>query len=234
MEGEGSSVGHYIAAALAFCRPELKKVILPRVLTALKGWDRLCPPGSRLPLPRGAVALICNGIIRRGHRRIAIGAWMSMEGYLRPGEGVGAWVSDLCPPIHGAGPGASHWSLLLHPIERATPSKTGSYDDTVLFDMPYHQPVVGAFSWVKSVSQPTDLIFTCSQGFYENLWKECGEAVGVKCLSPVPYQLRHTGPSHDRATNSRTQSEVQKRVRWLTATSVRRYEKGGRMRNAES
>ena len=44
----------------------------------------------------------------------------------------------------------------------------------------------------------------------------------------VPYQLRHSGASHDRLHRLRSQDEVMKRGRWTTTQSVLRYEKHGR------
>ena len=40
--------------------------MLPRVLRCLKGWQRLCPPRSRLPYPWIGVLLICNRLIIQG------------------------------------------------------------------------------------------------------------------------------------------------------------------------
>lgn len=48
-------------------------------------------------------------------------------------------------------------------------------------------------------------------------------------MDAVPYQARHSGPSIDRAANSRTQEEVRKRGGWLARQSVARYEKAGRL-----
>ena len=45
----------------------------------------------------------------------------------------------------------------------------------------------------------------------------------------MPYQLRHAGPSCDRALGLRPLLEVQKRGRWLAHLSVVRYEKAGRL-----
>ena len=51
----------------------------------------------------------------------------------------------------------------------------------------------------------------------------------VSSLDLHPYMLRHGGPSYDRAYTLRTLEEIQKRGRWKSANSVRRYEKGGRV-----
>ena len=45
----------------------------------------------------------------------------------------------------------------------------------------------------------------------------------------VPYVLRHTGAAADAWTQRRSVEAIQARGRWKSATSVRRYAKGGRI-----
>ena len=45
----------------------------------------------------------------------------------------------------------------------------------------------------------------------------------------VPYQMRHSGPSIDRAQNLRSLVDCQKRGRWASWKSVTRYEKSARL-----
>ena len=47
--------------------------------------------------------------------------------------------------------------------------------------------------------------------------------------SLLPYQLRHSGASHDMNKRSRAAAEVQKRGRWASAKSLARYERGARL-----
>ena len=51
--------------------------------------------------------------------------------YLRPGEVMKLHVRDLVPPVGST----NVWSLILHPLERETPLKTGEFDETALFDL---------------------------------------------------------------------------------------------------
>ena len=48
-------------------------------------------------------------------------------------------------------------------------------------------------------------------------------------LRLVAYQMRHSGASVDRAVRRRTLEQIQKRGRWQSHHSVRRYEKTGRL-----
>ena len=41
--------------------------------------------------------------------------------------------------------------------------------------------------------------------------------------------MRHGGASHELAVKARPLDEIKKRGRWLTDTSLRRYEKGARL-----
>ena len=48
-------------------------------------------------------------------------------------------------------------------------------------------------------------------------------------LELVPYQLRHSGASHDRLAQARTLDECRKRGRWRSHRSLVRYEKAARV-----
>ena len=50
----------------------------------------------------------------------------------------------------------------------------------------------------------------------------------------VLYQLRHGGPSHDRAFHSRSMMEIKARGQWLSDLSVRRYEGHARLQQVEA
>ena len=65
--------------------------------------------------------------------------------------------------------------------------------------------------------------FSLSQlrGEFLKATKDCG----IAFLQPVLYMGRHTGASLDRLENNLSLEEVQKRGRWRTSDSVRRYEK---------
>ena len=51
----------------------------------------------------------------------------------------------------------------------------------------------------------------------------------LKVTGYVPHQLRHRGPSHDRAQQLRSLESIQKRGRWKQLRSVTRYESAGRV-----
>lgn len=229
LDGEGVGVGNYVLAAVVFLTNNLSAEQLPRARKCLKGWKKLAPPGSRLPLPRAVIALIIHDLVRRDKWRVGVGCMAATECYLRPGELVHVQMRDWVPPSRLQVAGLKQWSLLLHPLERQVASKVGSYDDTVLLDKPHHLPLTVALGLLKSRLQPTDTLIGISGAELERQVKLSAQNVGVGTLSVVPYMFRHSGASHDRSAGLRSLNEVRKRGRWATEQSVRRYEKGGRL-----
>ena len=124
------------------------------------------------------------------------------------------------------------WSVVLHPIELSTSSKTGEFDETLLFDLPEIQFIPKALQSVLKLKQktPNAFIFTKNSANLKTWMEKTGKMVGLDALGPVhPYRLRHGGASTDFALGRRTLEQVQRRGRWKSAASVRRYEKGGRL-----
>ena len=67
---------------------------------------------------------------------------------------------------------------------------------------------------------------------YDNLagcWKSLLCRLQLPPTHAVLYQLRHSGPSHDRFTRHRSLAEVKQRSRWAADSSVRRYEAHARI-----
>ena len=61
-------------------------------------------------------------------------------------------------------------------------------------------------------------------------YRACGEACQLQPLGPPTlYCLRHAGASLDVALGRRDLMQVQQRGNWLVPSSVRRYQKGGRL-----
>ena len=59
---------------------------------------------------------------------MAIHVLMMVVTCCRPGELLQSDREDQTRPMHGV---VSHWSLLLHSVQRGMPSKTQGYDDTI-------------------------------------------------------------------------------------------------------
>ena len=235
LEGEDLSKAQYMMAAMLFKWPQFqspKQMLLPVSKQSLQGWRKLEPPRSRLPLPWEAVCLMAEHMMGHDMVEEALMMLLAFVMYLRPGEVCKLRCQDLVPPVGQGRREASKWSLVLHPEEELVPSKTAEFDETLLFDLPYTKFVaISVHQWRRTSSRPGhQLIFskTASQ------LREAMVSVAQKCAlqplgDPHPYRSRHGGASRDFATGDRKQPDIQRRGRWKTAASTRRYEKGGRL-----
>ena len=143
--------------------------------------------------------------------------------YLRPGELMGLTRASLVRPASCI---SKHWCLLLFPSEGVERSKTGTTDDSIAVDSEY-------LSWAGPIwealteGDPKSFLWTFT---YPQFLKQIRLAISAWNLGEVvPYQMRHSGPSIDRAANRRTLLDCQKRGRWKSWQSVTRYEKSARL-----
>ena len=60
-------------------------------------------------------------------------------------------------------------------------------------------------------------------------FQQAVQRTGLGRLRLTPHCARHGAASTDYALGHRTLGEIQRKCRWLVATSVRRYEKAGRL-----
>ena len=141
--------------------------------------------------------------------------------YLRPGESTRLRVQDLVPPVMSRAKRRSpgFWSVVLHPIELSTSSKTGEFDETLLFDLPEIQFIPKALQSVLKLKQktPNAFIFTKNSANLKTWMEKTGKMVGLDALGPVhplPTKARRgfhrlcVGPSHPRTgAETRTMEE---------------------------
>ncbi|CAK0893133.1 unnamed protein product [Prorocentrum cordatum] len=106
----------------------------PRLQRALKGCRKRPPPVSRMPLPVEVKSGICALLIFDGERSTALYVESVFAGSLRPGELLRAKVSDLVKPGASEEAALRWWPLVVAPEERMLPSKTQTFDDTVIFE----------------------------------------------------------------------------------------------------
>lgn len=195
---------------------------LPRCHRALKGWRRIAPPRSRVGVAFFVVAGIAAELLRRGFLSMAIWVLVGHGGYLRPSSNMRLRRGSFVRPTPGI---SSHWGLILHESDYGDKSKTGTQDDSLMWD-------VAELSWMTPVFEvladgpPSERVWKFTYPQVAARVKEAASSLG---LSFVPYQLRHSGPSWDRARNLRSLLEIQKRGLWRSTASVQRYEKATRM-----
>ena len=232
LDGGESSDAWKLMAALAFVRPDLATRLgrLPRAARAAKGWSRLAPARSRLPLPWPVVCLIVEEMCNRG---LVVYAWLTaltFALYLRPREALDLVQSQLIPPGFTTATRMHVWCVVLHMFERQTPSKTGVFDESLLVDS-------ACFPWmtilVAELHRRTPAghrLFPVTYAQWNYHFKAVVGSLGLGSLGSLSlHQLRHGGASHELYAAARPLKDIQKRGRWATDAALRRYAKGGRV-----
>ena len=163
-------------------------------------------------------------MIRMRQAQMALATLVALSGYLRPKELIRLRKCDAIPPVAGV---SVCWTLLLCPEEEMEPSKTGVFDDSLTLDSPYLQNWFPAAMSQLADSRSTERLWSFAWPSYLKVFKECRRQLGLPKL--VPYMLRHSGVSIDRANHYRDAAPVQKRGRWMSHKSVARYEKAARL-----
>ena len=111
-------------------------------------------------------------------------------------------------------------------------SKTGTSDNSIPVDFEEVKNWMRQPLEVVSTGDPDDFVFSFS---YPDVVAEFEQSVanlGIKSSGPnrkVLYMGRHSGPSIDVARRRMPLLEAQKRGRWASFKSVRRYETAGRL-----
>ena len=203
----------------------LSRKKMTRITKALSGFRKAHPPRSRPPIPDELAAAISAVQMAKGHRTSALLTWVGQRCYFRPGERLKIQVQDLLPPAGGAGLGRQQWSIQVAPEDRLEPSKTQTFDDTIMVD---ESPRLGALlGRMASGKAPTAPLFDLAPGLVRQQWSEACSLLGFPEL--VSYQLRHGGASSDLLARKRAMGEVMSRMRVRTLITLRRYAKPGRI-----
>lgn len=231
LEGLGPSTGERLVAGWCDAFPEYRAGDFQFACRALRGWRRLRPSQSRHPLPwcvcAAAAALIAlepgKGLA------MAVGVVLMFDGYLRPYELLGIRKMDVLAPAAG---GFSSWAVILCPWTGGRPSKTKIFDDTIRLDTrsrPEVSTLLQALLASFAIAAPTTRLFDFS---HAELGRAFSAAMDWLSLSPWNFTLyccRHGGPSTYRASGERSMSDIQRRGRWQSDSSLRRYEQQGRL-----
>ena len=233
MDGEAADLGEKTLAAFVYHNQHYGKGLgcqLVGARQALRGWRRLRPASSRLPLPVEVVSMLSNQLQLMGHWEAALVTLLSCHCYFRPSEPFRLRVQDAVAPVAGSAR-YSTWCLTLHASELGVSSKTHEYDESVIVDT-LRLPHLGhGLERLKRGKTPDQLLFTLTQDQMAKQFRAAVDQLNLRAyLGEIHvYQLRHSGASSDFLEKIHTLAEVQRRGRWRTAKSVRRYEKGGRV-----
>ncbi|CAE7199591.1 unnamed protein product, partial [Symbiodinium natans] len=223
-EGANVSAAEYVFAAFRHHFPSHGKHggnPMPRSIQALEGYRLLAPPQMRLPTPRIAFVAVVGWFLVKMMVAMAVALLLQWDLLLRPGELIGMSPSQLVPPTDLAS--MRRWGVVLAPSTLGEASKTNVFDDSVLLshDLEFLLPALGAL--LKTRAGAVNLFpFTCAQLAAE--FKKGAAALGLDHLGLTLYGNRHGGASEMRLKGMPL-SEIKRRGRWATDTSLRRYEK---------
>ena len=188
---------------------------MTRAWTALKGWRKLRPGGSKRPHPRVVWAVVCVQLMRRGSWRMAAAAGAALLLYLRMRELMTVRLRDFLPPTTQ---GKNAWCLQLHLREWGDISKTGKMDENLPLDTKNGDILTPVLTQFRSCG--TDALLVT--GGYVDYYREFKAACRDLALDQVlPSESRHSGISIDLASP--------KIGRWKQIKSLRRYEKSGEL-----
>ncbi|CAK9007951.1 Putative ankyrin repeat protein MM_0045, partial [Durusdinium trenchii] len=117
-DGEDVSAGEYLIAAVVFFNiclksPAMQK--LPQVKQSLKGWRKMAPQRSRLPVPWEVTSLLIQKPIDKGLMGLALHMGLMFALYLRPSEGLRLSARDVVPPVLKGQGNYRHWTVVLRP-----------------------------------------------------------------------------------------------------------------------
>ena len=112
------------------------------------------------------------------------------------------------------------------PMEEARPGKTGLYDEAILIDNVLLFPALAALIKRRA---PLDSLWDLPLDEELRIFGEGLASLRLEALGLCRYSMRHGGVCHDLMTKFRTLDEAQRRGRWRTATSLRRYGKETRV-----
>ena len=98
------------------------------------------------------------------------------------------------------------------------------YDETVTIDQDVFRCLEAGLATLRRTRPPTKGLFHVTQKRFATEFVNAGAAAGITAKLHT-YQLRHSGPSHDKARNLRSFLEIKLRGRWLSNSSLRRYDK---------
>ena len=206
-----------------------RKSQLPFAKQCLKGWNSRYPTKARCGVDLKIWDAIAWECCEMGHYLSAAAILVQGDSYLRPSEVFEITQRHIIPPLASRGRGI--WGVIVGLDEDGKPTKTGDFDDCVLFNTVSRSDVNLIISGLyHSASDPTDCLFSpLSHGQYTQHIHEAARRLKLSHLHLTPHVIRHSGPSHDAYYELRDLKQIQVRGRWKAAESVRRYRKPGRM-----
>ena len=243
LHGETSEHGDKLKAALSAVCPNLMPPgpnLFPLFNRALKGWRRASPTFSRTGHPEAVSYAICGVLFLRGLPAMALFNAALLSTYIRPSGLMNLALGDLVDPPPVEAQLGRHHVLLLAPQERGERAKTNTFDETVILDDVRHPELGQQLKQLKEFRlaehpelDETELEMLPLWPFRTRdllpEWKAAVAELELDNLIKTPYEERHSGASRDILLSLRTRDDVQRRGHWKSPSSLRNYEKAGRM-----
>ena len=128
---------------------------------------------------------------------MAVFVLISVDAYLRPLEAYRLRRADLVAPLAFS----QHWGLVVNAEEVGIASKTQEFEDGFLLDSPWIQLLRPVLAVLKEGVQSERIWAFQHHVFVEELRFACKK---IAIPRMVPFDMRRSGPSHDRLTNAST------------------------------
>ena len=200
---------------------------LPRAHRALRGWTKIGPAEQRLPFPLVLLYPVAAWLVHHGEIDKALCLLLQHNTYMRPGEVTSLTVMQLVAPMPHARAPYDQWAVNIAPYELLKPAKTGLMDESVTIDgMDWAHDLFEILVRNRARSEP---LFRFSLPELGTSFQRAVQACGLHHSRPSLYALRHGGASEDYLRRRRTLEDIQRRGRWRSSTSVRRYTKEAKL-----
>lgn len=204
-----------------------ERELLPLSRAALSAWRAARPGTTRVGVPPQVVFHFARFCIKECEMDAAVAALLQYDLYARPSEILEMNGLDLVRPVKSL---SSVWGVIIGNADRERRTKTGATDDIVLADS-RHRPWCGDLlrHVARSCLNQNVSVFSLSLSKYEDLFRRFSTMFKLTAGAFTPHTIRHSGPSFDAMHSFRTLAEIQQRGRWVSASSVQRYKKPGRL-----
>ena len=230
-DGAGASEARLCLYGIAWhCRqPTRSPEVLPLAKMAMKGFTRLDPDKSKDPGPWETALIIaahslahhpCGG-------DVAASILCQFDMYLRPSEMNAIKKQDVLPPRGRY----RSWSVIIAPSTELRTTKTLQQDDTLIIadtskERAWLTAVIRAL--VHRATSDCSRLLQLDPQAVARLMKISAHRLGLEPLALTPHSWRHGGASVD-ALAGVDITTIQRRGRWQCISSVRRYEKHGKL-----
>ena len=236
LDREGAEHGEKLKASLVALYPELLGPNLlhtPRFQMSLRRWRKMAPTRSRNAIPESLCFAISAILDRRRLREYSLYNRTLLSTYLRPSALLLVMTLDVLAAPLAIAELAPFSAIIVAPEDREERTKTGTYDQTVLFDDSRDVELGSELirlrdlrSELAGLDEADDVgelpLFDVQPAKFLEEWRSAVPFLQCDALCHTPYQNRHGGPSRDLQLRLRTLPEVQRRGHWQSATSLLR------------